>query len=293
MSNTNFEAEEAKAEVEIATAIETANNAPPDELIAGLGPSNAVLHFPLSKTTPKPQYKNALEANEKPLLLTYFSIIGLGEVPKLLLAESQMPYECFACIGGEDQSLAVQWRSRSPNGLLPTLSGAGIPRSTPISQSSTIIRFLAKKLGMDGKDSIESALIDILFETAKDLNSKKEEIVSTTSSKDYSVAKGPFATGKRIEKMLKNMSDPKDGNAALNYGQIQLFHVLEGLHASRGGCVEENLGSVLEGFRVDVRSRAGVKEYLSSKARFPWTKGELGGEGYVYATGPLKRGDIM
>ena len=294
-STKEFRANEDKAETEIATAIKAAKEASGDEVINGLGPSNAVLYLPAStKSSVKPQYKNAVQSDEKPLLLTYFAIIGLGEVPKLLLAESQMPYDCIACIGGEDQSLSIEWRSLSPNGLLPMLSGAGVPRSSPISQSGAITRFLAKKIGMNGENDVESALIDVLFETCMDLNGKKEEITAPNADKDYSVAKGPFALGKRIEKLLRNMpSSPKDENSALNYGQIQLFHVLESLEARKEGCVKENLGHVLDAFRIDVKNRASIKEYLNSPARFPWTNGELGGEGYNYATGPLKRGDIM
>ena len=61
---------------------------------------------------------------KKNIILTYFSIQGLGEVPRLILAEAGMPYESICAIGGEDQSVAMEWQTRSPNGLLPMLSGA-------------------------------------------------------------------------------------------------------------------------------------------------------------------------
>ena len=38
----------------------------------------------------------------------------------------------------------------SANGLLPVMSGLGVPRSTPLCQSSSIIRFLAARYGMQG-----------------------------------------------------------------------------------------------------------------------------------------------
>lgn len=229
---------------------------------------------------------------KKKLVLTYFAIQGLGEVPRLILAETGMAYESIAALGGEDQSIAMEWRSRSPNGLLPMLSGAGIPRSSPISQSGAIVRFLAKRLGMDGKDVLASTGADVLYETAKDLGGKTEVISSANPEKEYSVAKGPFATGKRIEKMLVNMADPKDEGAALNYGQIQLLNVLLKCEVQRNGCVKENLGGVLDDFRINMENRVGLKAYLNSTARFPFTNGELGGEGYTYSTGPLKRGEI-
>mmetsp|Transcript_41319 Transcript_41319/g.42074 ORF Transcript_41319/g.42074 Transcript_41319/m.42074 type:complete len:226 (-) Transcript_41319:148-825(-) len=218
-----------------------------------------------------------------------------------MLAETGMAYEFIGVIGSEEQAQAMEWRTRSPNGLLPLLSGLGIPCAFPISQSGAIIRFLAKRLGMDGgnnDDVLASSRADVLYETAKDLGSsdKKEVIASTLKTeeeKEYSVAKGAFATGKRIETMLRDMPDPKDETVVLNYGQVQLFQVLLQCEGRRTGCVRENLGSVLDTFRIKMENRSGLKEYLNSTARLPFTKGDLGQEGgYVYATGPLKRSAI-
>ena len=148
---------------------------------------------------------------------------------------------------------------------------------------------------MDGGDVVVSSRADVLYETAKDFGDSKnrEAIASINPEKDYSVAKGPFSTGKMIEKMLIGMADPKDEGAALNYGQIQLFYVLLHCEGRRSGCVKENLGDLLDDFRINMENRAGLKEYLNSTARFPFTKGELDVDGgYVFSTGPLKRGDI-
>jgi len=285
---------EGKAESEIAAAIKAAAEASPDEMISGLGgESKAVLYLksnPLKKT----QYNTTLAENEEPLLLTYFALQGLGEVPKLILAEAGMSYDCIAVMGGEDQSLATEWRSRSPNGLLPLLSGAGIPRSSPLSQSSAITIFLANKFGMTGNKTIfEATKVHELYETAKDLGagSNKSDIAAVTSTKDYSVAKGPFALGKRIEKQILKMADPKEDTAVLNYGQIQLFYVLQSCETRRTNCVKESLGDVLDSFRVSMMNRSGLKEYLNSSARFPLTHGELGKDGYVYPKA-IRRGDV-
>jgi len=293
-------ASELEAETEIIVAKEAAAAASQEREIVGLGVSDGVLHLQFNPS-PKVQYNTTIDASsgEKPILLTYFAIQGLGEVPKLILAETGMSYEFIGVIGSEEQSLAMEWRSRSPNGLLPMLSGLGIPRAVPISQSGAIIRFLAKRLGMDGgNDVIASSRADVLYETGKDLGgSEKKEVIASTinteEEKDYSVAKGVFATGKRIETMLRDMPDPKDENVVLNYGQVQLFQVLLHCEARRKGCVRENLGMVLDTFRINMENRSGLKEYLTSTARFPFTKGDLGQEGgYVYSTGPLKRSAI-
>ena len=56
---------------------------------------------------------------------------------------------------------------------------------------------------------------------------KKKEIAAVKPTKDYSSAKGPFALGKRIEKMLMDMADPKDETSVLNCGQLQLLKFSE------------------------------------------------------------------
>ena len=45
--------------------------------------------------------------------------------------------------------------------------GLGIPRATPVSQSGTILRFLAGQFGMAGQTPLEVVACDNLFETAK------------------------------------------------------------------------------------------------------------------------------
>eukprot|EP00591_Stephanopyxis_turris_P001503 CAMPEP_0195511060 /NCGR_PEP_ID=MMETSP0794_2-20130614/3516_1 /TAXON_ID=515487 /ORGANISM="Stephanopyxis turris, Strain CCMP 815" /LENGTH=296 /DNA_ID=CAMNT_0040638603 /DNA_START=11 /DNA_END=901 /DNA_ORIENTATION=+ len=289
--------DELKAEQEIKTAIETAKDCSPSDLVDGLGASSAVLHLQFRPSQPKKElYDTTLHPNEKPLLLTYFAIKGLGEVPKLMLAECGAHYDQIAPIGGEDQSIAMEWRARSPNGLLPIISGAGIPRAAPIAQSGAIIRFLAERFGMEGKTSMEKVMADVLYETAKDISNKKDSICAIDPEKDLTKAKEPFALASRVEKMLSEayMPDPKDETVPLNFGQIQLFHVLMNCEDRRTGCVKENLGDKLEEFRVAMEKRSRISAYLKSNACFPNTKGELGieGGGYTYVSGPLKRGDI-
>jgi len=287
-----MEDEEKKAEQEIETAIQAAKAVSPDDMISGLGASKGVVYIQYRPSKSPSQYKTLLLPNEKPLLLTYFIIKGLGEVPKLMLAECGAHYDQIAIVGGEDQSAAINWRARSPNGLLPTISGIGIPRSTPLSQSGAIIRFLADRFGMKGKSINDAAMADVLYETAKDIGSKADIVCSVNPTKDLSSAKEPFALALRVEKMLESMPSPADDGAALNFGQLQLLHTLMKCEARRSGCVKENLGETLDIFRLDMEKRTGIASYLKSKACFPFTGVEIGSDGYIYPSGPLRRGDI-
>lgn len=286
--------DEEEAEKEIQAAIKASQQASPDEQIAGLlSPSSAALYLQIRpEQVPPPQYKR-LSADEHPIILTYFAIKGLGEVPRLILAEAGVSYDTAAVFGGSDQSVSMEWRARSPTGLLPMLSGCGIPRSTPISQSGSIICFLSKKFGLEGTNEMESVMSDVLYETAKDMGQHKDLICAKDPEKDMAKAKLPFAMALRVERILEDMPDPGDDSAALNYGQIQLLYLLMNCEARRSGCVRENLSTKLDDFRIKMESRKRIASYMKSSGCFPYTKGEIGLEGgYEYVSGPIQRGEI-
>ena len=178
--------------------------------------------------------------------------------------------------------MSCEWRKRSPNGLTPMLSGLGVPRAEPISQSGSIVRFLSQRLGMAGATELEGVRADVLFETAKDLGAKKAEFTAP-SAEQTSGAKGPAATAEKIAAMLEQMPDPADEEAALNFGQIELLKLLIDSDETCPGCVKE-LSPVLDAFRAAGAARPRIAAYLKSPLRFPQIL-----PGYQYKAGPLKR----
>jgi len=294
MAAAAFSAEEEKrAEAELATAVAAAAAAPAEQQIDGLGSSDAPLVFQVRPEGPLPkQYKTkAIECDfdMKPPFFTYFAIQGLGEVPRMMLAEVGASYDHIAVAGG-DQALAGNWRTRSPNGLIPMLSGLGIPRSAPICQSGTIIRFLARKYGLNGANEQEECAADIMYETAKDLKSHKETVASMPTKEKQQIEgqhKGPWALAKCIETMLGRAPDPRDPDAAMTYGQLQLLHVLMEFEHQTPGCVK-NMSDALDAFRDAMTARPRIARYLGSGMRFP----ALQQGAYKYASGPLTRGDL-
>ena len=238
------------------------------------------------------------------LILTYFAIKGLGEVPRLLLAEADVAYISVAVQGGEPPDVVGDWRAKSPNGLLPIATGLGVPRSSPISQSSSIIRFLARHFKLDGGDDEAGKVrADVLFETAKDLGAKASEVVEATgagdaetaAAKEAAVAKGPFALALRLEALVA--PDPhrihcyRDDETPVTYGHLQLFRELAKIEAKGGDL--SRLSLALAAFKEHVANRKRIKAYLASPLCFPDTFGEIGQEGgYAYASGPKKRSEF-
>jgi len=284
--------DEAKAEEELQVAIKAAAAASPNEAIDGLGNGKAPLYFKVAGVSPAPwEYPTLPQAGEKSLMFCYLAIRGMGEVPRLLLAEAGATYEHIACTMGETQPNSLEWRTRSPNGLVPMMSGLGVPRSAPLSQSGSIIRFLAGKYGMNGDDALEAARIDVLFESAKDLHGNKN-MITGEESYDKSASKLPAKLSVCIEAMLENMQVADDDTKKMNYGQIQLFHGLQTCEEMKAGCVGK-LSEKLEWFRKAMAARPRIAAYLASPMRFPLTCNELSGSGgYKYANETPNRSDF-
>jgi hypothetical protein len=150
---------------------------------------------------------------------------------------------------------------------------------------------------MNGMTQTEEVMADVLFETSKDIDRQMEMLCAAAGdnqeNKDMA-AKGPFALAVRVEKMLSSMSDPRDHTAVLNYGQIELLNLLLYCEMLRVGIVRDVLGSTLDGFRVAMMARPGIASYLASPGCFPATKVGLRKDGgYVYDSGPIRRGDVQ
>ena len=101
-----------------------------------------------------------------PLTLEYFALRGLGELPRLILEASGLPYDCvFHYLEGD-------WKPRAAFGQLPVLHDGELT----ISQSRAIVRYLARKACIDGATEAEKARVDMWCEFHRDLNEKKSAV---------------------------------------------------------------------------------------------------------------------
>lgn len=103
--------------------------------------------------------------------ITYFDIRGLAEVPRLVLAaagqefvDDRIPFSRNAD-GSFERGDWNERKKNTPYGQVPILTVDG----AQIAQSGAIIRFLAKRLNLNGASDIEAALLDGGFEAVQDL----------------------------------------------------------------------------------------------------------------------------
>ena len=98
--------------------------------------------------------------------LTYFNLRGRAEPVRLLLAYGGLEYEdCRLVPGFEDPKPWMALKPKTPYGGLPLLEWNG----ETIAQSLTITRFVAREVGLAGRNSLECAQADEIVDAFNDL----------------------------------------------------------------------------------------------------------------------------
>eukprot|EP00656_Telonema_subtile_P006708 TRINITY_DN13116_c0_g1_i1.p1 TRINITY_DN13116_c0_g1~~TRINITY_DN13116_c0_g1_i1.p1 ORF type:complete len:337 (+),score=78.56 TRINITY_DN13116_c0_g1_i1:119-1129(+) len=108
-----------------------------------------------------PQLKPDEDAPNPLLHLKYMTLRGLADLPAMIMECGGLPYRAtyYSRVDFQEAKGSLEF------GRLPVLESGG--RS--LSQSSTIVRYLADRAGLAGGTEAERARVDELFETVKDL----------------------------------------------------------------------------------------------------------------------------
>ena len=105
--------------------------------------------------------------------LTYFNVRGRGEPARLLLAYGGIKYEdCRLTPAFQDPTEWLKLKPNTPYGSLPLLEWDG----TCIAQSMAVARFLAREVGLAGRDNMEAAQIDEIIDAVNDLLSAGAQV---------------------------------------------------------------------------------------------------------------------
>merc|ERR1711936_574670 len=119
--------------------------------------------------------------------LTYFNLRGRAEPSRLLLAYGGIKFEdCRLTPAFEDPKEWSELKPKTPYGSLPLLEWDG----TCIAQSMAVARFLAREVGLAGRDNMKAAQIDEIIDAVNDLLSAGAQVFF---SKDEA-AKKKYAT---------------------------------------------------------------------------------------------------
>ena len=138
--------------------------------------------------------------------LTYFNGRGRSEPARLLLAYGGIEYEdCRLPLAFEDPSEWKVLKPQTPYGSLPLLEWDGCQ----VAQSMAITRFIAKEVGLAGRDNLEAAQAD--------------EVVNAIGDLFEAVGKAHFGTDEALKKKVMTETIPNG------------FAKLEARLCSRGG----------------------------------------------------------
>lgn len=99
--------------------------------------------------------------------LHYFFLRGLGEVPRLLLELTQTPYDSVMYFSRKNPKEKT-YKAIAPFGQMPLYTDDEL-QGTFLAQQGAIVRHIAKRLGLGGKNNKDEATIDMLYEGAKDI----------------------------------------------------------------------------------------------------------------------------
>ena len=98
--------------------------------------------------------------------LTYFNVRGRGEPARLLLAYGGIKFEdCRLTPAFQDPAEWQKLKPSTPYRSLPLLDWDG----TCIAQSMAVARFIARKVGLAGRNDLEAAQIDEIIDAINDL----------------------------------------------------------------------------------------------------------------------------
>lgn len=156
------------------------------------------------------------------------------------------------------------------------------------------MNYLGDKLGLAGDDEVEKAWIVSHTLTALDLNNEAHDTHHPISVSDYyegqkeeSLKKAKSFREERIpkffgffERVLKANNEQGNGKylvgAKLSYADTTLWHVLNGLlfaFPKELDARKKEYPTLFESFYPSVQEQTGLKEYLASDRRKPYSMG--------------------
>jgi glutathione S-transferase len=222
---------------------------------------------------PKQSHKS-IKGLSFPVKLEYFPMQALAEIIKLVFEEAQVPYDCQLASGDK---YAEERHKSTPFGSVPVirLKDAFPNTGGVLAQSHSILRFVAGKLGMDGKTPEERATVDMVYELSIDLKNGLAQLHAAEKGWEYQRLA-------RVFQMAQSLLE-KSGDAGyfhnlnkLTYGDLAMFHVLTIFETSKPGCLTDEFKvEKLNQFREKIAGRPNIAAYLSSGRRVPISYKEL------------------
>ncbi|CAM9640351.1 unnamed protein product [Choristocarpus tenellus] len=205
--------------------------------------------------------------------LTYFDFAGRAEPIRQAFVIAGIPFEdkrvSFAEFGAMKESGDLRW------GTVPSLDIVGTDgKTTTISQSMAILRFVSRKGGLYPADPIEAAMVDEILDALQDMNnaivpSVKEPDAEKKAAMRVELAKTLVQMFERFEKRYEeNGSNGWAVGASISAADLALF---ENARWTSTGILDGIPTTILDtcpqvkGLRERVLSNSKIAKYYASK----------------------------
>lgn len=167
--------------------------------------------------------------------LTYFDLRGLGEKIRIVLEAAAIPYEDVRLQGGDWESL----KGTMPFGQVPAVEVTEGDSTLDLVQSTTIVRYLARKSGLLSGTLEDQAKVEMLLDGIEDLRMKMIRVFYSpefSSLKDELVEKTIPGQLELFENLLQRAgSESGFFHEKLTVADLIFFEVLEIVEAFAPG----------------------------------------------------------
>jgi len=195
--------------------------------------------------------------------LTYFNGRGLGELPRLVLAEAGV---AFDDVRVDD---IADLKPRLPFGQVPFYEEGDFK----LSQSNTIARYIARQSGLYGNDARTAAKIDMIVDGINDIRAKGYAIRNAPEDKKEEEKKKfanevlPQWTG-YFEKIVKSSGGPWALGSEFTLADIALYNLFFSVKVDYPDVLKNS--PTLTSLSQRVTERPKIAKYIKERPVSPW-----------------------
>jgi glutathione S-transferase len=196
----------------------------------------------------------------------YFNLQARGELTRLILAAAGRSYE-------DIRFDFDHWPEYKPKMILGQVPVLELGDGTQIPQSLTIARYVARETGLGGSDNLESAKIDAVVDTQKDINEVFYSKVFAEKDETKKAQEAEKFLNENVVKHVENLDKLKKaysqderyfvGNK-LSWADLYVFNSIEALVKAVPQVKEKFAGQFNSLFDA-VKGDENIKKYLDSR----------------------------